>query len=170
MKSNYITFLLIGIVFCCKSQTINYLSESQFSNNIKINNLSLNEIDNPQPQKSTVESYFGCDLEEKLTTSPNLSKEYWNDQFGIYLRYEDNSDTGNEYKLINLKISGNNFPLEINSTTYFIGDDINFLNNYSVNFASKSYLFSIQETSAIVEIYFYELNNKTWLFEYNLYN
>lgn len=168
MKTLFKYLLILFAVWSCKSQTINYLDESQFAN-IQINGVSLNNIDSNQPVKSVLESYVGFALEEKFSDSPNLTKEYWNDEIGIYFRFEDVEDNGSAYNLVNLKLTNQNLPINIIDLTFNIGNNINVLNSFNNNIASKSYLFSVQESSAILEITYTDFNIIRKL-EYHLYN
>lgn len=168
MKTLFKYLLILFAVWSCKSQTINYLNESQFAN-IQINGVSLNNIDSNQPIKSVLESYFGFALEENFSDSPNLTKEYWNDEIGIYFRFEDAEDSGSTYKLVNLKLTNHNLPINVLDLTFNIGNSIALLNSYNNNIPTKSYLFSVQETSAILEVSYNDFNIIRMV-EYNLYN
>jgi len=132
MKKIYliITILFVGL-YSCKAQ-LNELTQTEFLN-IKFSNVTLDQIYGTEGDINQMKALFGNDLlTEANTTGPSLGRDFWNNN--IYLNFEDDSNTGNQYSPTNIQVKNASVSVTVKGVTAKLGDDKSvFANNKAIN-------------------------------------
>lgn len=154
---------------CTHGQVRNNLSATEY-NAIKVNSNNWKQISNTKGNNLQMNTFFGNTFVTKITSDPNLTKELWDDNMGIYFRFEDGSDTGNDYTLVNFEITNNNSNLTINNKTITIGSNISVLGNVQINASSSDIVFGTETTDDVLMIKFNPSTNLITNIEYTFFN
>ncbi len=154
---------------CTHGQIRNNLSATDY-NAIKINNINWKQISNTKGNISQMNTFFGNTFTTTTNTDPNLTIELWDDSKGIYFRFEDGSDTGNDYTMVNFEITNNNSNLTINNKTITIGSNINELGNAQINASGTDIVYGMETTDDILMIKFNSSTNLITSIEYTFFN
>mgnify|MGYP004168357437 FL=1 len=64
---------------------------------------------------------------------PELSREFNNTLMGLNFRFEDKTDSGNDYKIAYFKITNVNSNIKLKNTILSVGDNINQIPNVEFN-------------------------------------
>ena len=162
-----VTILFVGL-YSCKAQT-NQLTEAEFYN-IKINNITLRSIYDTNADLTKMRTLFGDSLVYQAnTTGPSLGRDFWNDN--IYLNFEDDSNTGNQYNLTNIQVESSSENVTIKGITIKLGDDVSIFGKNVVinrNNGDNSVVF-ISELSSSFAFKIDELTNKIIEITFNAY-
>jgi hypothetical protein len=166
-----IFLILILLTFSCKGQEINYLTEAEY-NAIFIDGVNWNKIHETKGDIVKIKALFGDRTTYKTFTEPSLGIEFWNK--GFYFRFEDGSDQGNQYDLVNISILNNLSSLTIKGKTITIGEDIRKLGIVKINTDKngiKGIMFnSIEPSNSAIFIEFNQFSNIIKHIEYIVFN
>lgn len=126
MKKTLILIALLVCAYSCKAQT-NKLTEEEITN-IKFNNISLKQIIDSRGSIADMRALFSNELNTVLNeTAPFLSRDFWSNS--IYLNFEDESDTGNQYRLTNIQIKDSLIGVTVKGITIKLGDNVSVFGN-----------------------------------------
>lgn len=153
--------VLMLTTLSCKAQEINYLTASEYDA-IFIDGVNWDDIRETKGDVAKMKALFGATINYKTGTEPSLSIGFWDK--GFYFDFEDRSDVGNDYSLVNISIDNNLSNFTILGKTITIGDDISKLGLVKINTdkdGKKGIIFdSIAPSDSGIFIEFDQITNK----------
>ena len=171
MKTIQYLTILFTIIFinCTQSQNINFLSNTEY-NNIKVNGINWIQINDTQGNITEMKSLFGNDLIIQTDTEPSLIIDFWNNIKGFYFSFEDYSDTGTKYSLVDFEVTNSTSNITIKNTIITVGDNISILGNIHVNQSGKDVTYGTRFSEDTFTIEFDTTSHKITKISYNYIN
>jgi hypothetical protein len=147
MKTIFIILSFLTLAFTCKAQH-NNIANTEYSDVIKFNNVSLRSIRATKGNLTQMRSLFGNDIQEELNyTGVYITKYLWNEN--IMFGFEDETDTGNEYYLISITVENPSVVVNVKNLSIRIGDDKSKFGRAAVfHSSSSSYNFIDADTGS----------------------
>jgi hypothetical protein len=168
MKKIYliITIVLVSS-YSCKAQ-FNKLSRTEYYN-IRINDVTFQSLYDTNADTVMMKALFGSSLEfEANTTGPFLGRDFRNNT--VYLSFEDDSDTGNEYYLTNIQIETSLATVNVKGINVKLGDHKSVFGSLLLNLNTNSIIFIDEETgTSSLAFKINPITNKITNIEFNAY-
>lgn len=125
----------------------NTLSDSEFSNGIEFNGISLTTIMSSNANIRLIRSYFGNEiLEQSNNSAPSLAKDFYSNDISI--GFEDETNSGTNYQLRSIYILNSNLRVKVQDLSVKIGDDGSMFENFSFNTNTRSFVFIDESTGS----------------------
>jgi len=145
----------------CKAQEINYLTKAEYDA-IFIDGINWDAVRETKGDIVKMKALFGATLNFKTGTEPSLNVGFWDRGFDF--EFEDRSDIGTNYSLVNIMIDNNQSNFTIKGITITIGDDISKLGLVKINIdkdGKKGIIFdSVEPSDSAIFIEFDQITNK----------
>lgn len=152
-----------------KSHDTNYLTSKEYRE-IKINGIDWNDIKATQGDISKIQHLFRKNFLTEKETEPSLYITFWDT--AIYFRFEDRTDEGDHYDLVDIMIDKNIWNLTIKGSVLTVGDPISKLGKIKTlkkDDGTKYAFFMCEECNEDISIYF-DSNDRIKEISYTVYN
>ncbi len=168
MKKIILTLAVLLTTISCKAQ-LNELTSTEFYD-IKVNNISLRQIENANADLTLMNNLFNENFSYKSFNLPQLGREFWNSNFLI--RLEDETNQNSSYSLSYIEAKTSLALFSVRGTVYKIGDDISVFGNLKINIQNgdNSIVFVDKNTGSVALSFEIDRStNKVTKIEFNAY-
>jgi hypothetical protein len=137
---------------------INRISGTEYVN-ISINGIKRAKIEQTYGKTKQITKLFNCSFDVTHETTPDNAIIFDCKKKGIYFRFIDLSDVGDNNELEYFQVYSNQSAVSINGVTFKVGDNISILGDVKINENDSEIIFNTATESSHIVIKFQKLTN-----------